>query len=653
MNRMNSLFIKRLFFSLIILVLLTSCTPQPTPIPDFVSPEEYQVYHDLLLENPDMWNVPPDAKHMVIFDQSYVRPEPTVVYSLLQNKTGVSEQLISNFLEANHKPYFFEDQFNLGIPVTFVSDASIQNLVRGLRFAEQCQHSIEAIYPRPEYGGFYYLSRVGFDVKKKVALLYIEKSICGGNGGFLIFKKEAETWKIVDFVTALNSDLGLALPDLLTEEEHAIHNVILNTSDTFLHGDIYQYLTVFDQTGLSVRLLSDGNDLFPGINAQLPGITAEMMNNLLTQNAETHEIAPRFSLEHPVVLVSWQEYWQLSQTGDENACLEILRERFPEPDFQGWLRLSRVGFNLENSKVLVYVDSFRCKSEDFLLYLEKQGGVWKLVDHIALSYFSTSPYFGRILFETNRDGNQEIYMIEPDGSPSINLTNNPAIDFSPAWSPDWNSIAYNSGIGGNTEIFYMDIQTMQSRNLTNFPAKDWEPDWSPDGSQIVFFTDRDGFSEIYTLKLNTLATQRLTTSDFYERHPAWSPDGNQIAFSSDQEGDWEIYLMDKDGGNVINLTNNEVLDLAPAWSPDGSMLTYASKLGDNWDIFRMDIKTHTITQLTNNPANDLNPAWSPDGQKIAFQSDRDGNLEIYIMNADGSEPVNITNHPANDLNPDW
>jgi len=102
--------------------------------------------------------------------------------------------------------------------------------MRGLRFAEQCQYSIEAIYPRPEYGGFYYLSRVGFDASKKTALLYIEKSICGGNGVLLILKKEGEAWIITDFGGALNSDLGLYLADALSEEEHAVHNALLFSS---------------------------------------------------------------------------------------------------------------------------------------------------------------------------------------------------------------------------------------------------------------------------------------------------------------------------------------------------------------------------------------------------------------------------------------
>ena len=382
--------INYLLIILIIVTLISACVTSPTPIPEFVSAEEYQVYHDLLLENPDMWNVPPGTQKMIFFDRSYVRPESSTVYSLLQNKPDVSGQLITSFLEANQKPYSFEDQFNLGIPAIFVSDASIQNLVRGLRFAEQCQHSVEAIYPRPEYGGFYYLSRVGFDASRKSALLYIEKSICGGNGGFLILKKEEETWIITDFVGALNSDLGLYLADALSEEEHAVHDAVINASKEFIMGSNYQYLTVFDQTGIDDPLLLEEENLLPVISVKLPGVTLEMLNNLIAFNAEPYDIAPRFSLDVPVVLVSWQEYWKLSQEKDEDACLATLQERFPEPAFQGWLRISRVGFNQDGDKALVYLDSYQCKSNDFLIYLEKQHDIWTVVNNIAFSSLPNS-----------------------------------------------------------------------------------------------------------------------------------------------------------------------------------------------------------------------------------------------------------------------
>lgn len=643
----------RLLLWFFVLVSLTSCAPQPTSVPEYVTAEEYQVYHDLLMENPDMWNIPPGTEIIVFLDQTYVRHDPETVRSILGNKGNLAEKLINNFLEANQKAHPLEDQFALGIPAVFVANDALQDLVRGLEFAEQCEFSLQAVYPRPLYGGFYFLSRVGFDEQMKTALLYIEHSICGGSGNFLVLEKEAGIWKVKDFAIGLQSDMGLFLDDRLSAEEHAVHNAVLSSIDEFVLGGGYKYLTVFDQTGISDQMAQDGENSFPLISSRLPGVTEEMLNNLTMMNAESYDIAPQFSTKVPVVLVSWQEYWQLSQEKDEDACLATLQERFPEPVYQGWLRLSRVGFNQDGDKALAYLDSYQCKSKDFLIFLEKQQGRWTLVNHVALSSLPNSQYFGRILFESNRDGNHEIYMMTADGSDPINLTNSAAIDFSPAWSPDRNSIAYNSGIGGNAEIFILDLEDTQSVNITNNPAKDWKPDWSPDGSQIVFFTDRDGFSEIYTIQVDTFDTLRLTETDAYDRQPAWSPDGNQIVFSSDRDGEWEIYLMDKDGDNITRLTKHEEFDLAPAWSPDGKMISYASKQEGNWEIFIMDIVTRELKRLTNHPANDLNPAWSPDGKKIAFQSDRDGNLEIYVMNIDGSKQENLTKNPANDYNPDW
>lgn len=644
---------KTIFLMFTCLFFLTSCEPLPTPIPEFITPEEYQVYHDILVENPDMWNIPPGTGTMVFFDHTYLHHSPETVRSILGKNSLISERLMNNYLKANQLSYSLEDQFELGIPVLFVSNELVRNLVRGLKFAEQCEYSLQAIYPRPQYGGFYYLSRVGFDEQMKTALVYIEQSLCGGSGDFLILKKVAGSWKIHNFVIGLQSDLDLLLDDRLSADEHAVFDAVLNASDVFVLDSDCQYITVFDQTGLSDILFLDSRDQFPMFSALLPGVTEEMLDNLVLMNAEPFELAPKFTTDIPVVMVSWQDYWQLSQEKDKNICLGTINERLPEPIYQGWMRLSRVGFNQENNKALVYIDSFKCESDDYLLVLEKHEGIWNLADNISMSSLPNSNYFGHILFESNRDGNEEIFMMNADGSDQINVTNNAAIDFNPTWSPDRNSIAYNSGIDGNAEIFILNLEDMRSINITNFPAKDWGPDWSSDGSQIVFFTDRDGFSEIYTIQIDTFETFRLTATDAYDRQPTWSPDGKHIAFSSDRDGDWEIFLMDKDGKNITPLTNNEVFDLAPDWSPDGIKISFTSKQNGNWEIYIIDLITREINRLTNHPANDLNPIWSPDGKKIAFQSDRDGNLEIYSMNTDGSEQINLTNHPANDYSPDW
>jgi hypothetical protein len=106
---------------------------------------------------------------------------------------------------------------------------------------------------------------------------------------------------------------------------------------------------------------------------------------------------------------------------------------------------------------------------------------------------------GRIAFISKRDGNWEIYVMNADGSGQTNLTNNPAHDWGPSWSPDGRRIAFYSDRDGNWEIYVMNADGSGQTNLTNNPADDWGPSWSPDGRRIAFFSDRDGNREIYVM----------------------------------------------------------------------------------------------------------------------------------------------------------
>jgi dipeptidyl aminopeptidase/acylaminoacyl peptidase len=86
---------------------------------------------------------------------------------------------------------------------------------------------------------------------------------------------------------------------------------------------------------------------------------------------------------------------------------------------------------------------------------------------------------GRIAFVSNRDGNPEIYVMNADGSGVTRLTNNPAEEWMPAWSPDGTRIAFVSGRDGNYEIYLTIADGRGQINLTNNPADDGTPAWSP------------------------------------------------------------------------------------------------------------------------------------------------------------------------------
>jgi hypothetical protein len=195
-----------------VLLLVASCSPQPTPIPEFVGDEEYLVYRDLLLANEEMWNIPAGTKNVVFFDHTFVRGDPERIKATFRGKAGVSEELVANFLEANSRSYPLEARFELGKPVTLVPEEAIKNLIRRLQYAVQCYQTVRAVYPAPEYNGWYYLSRVGFDARMETALVYIEQTLCGGSGDFLVLEKQSGVWKIVGWEMGIRSDMRLDSP---------------------------------------------------------------------------------------------------------------------------------------------------------------------------------------------------------------------------------------------------------------------------------------------------------------------------------------------------------------------------------------------------------------------------------------------------------
>jgi Tol biopolymer transport system component len=264
------------------------------------------------------------------------------------------------------------------------------------------------------------------------------------------------------------------------------------------------------------------------------------------------------------------------------------------------------------------------------------GTITQLTTDPVAAYAPTwSPDGTKIAFESRRDGNYEIYVMDADGSNQTNITNHSSFDASPAWSPDGTKIAFQSKRDGNYQIYVMDADGSNQTRLTNHLKNDEQPAWSPNGTQIAFGSARDAISdgnyEIYVMDADGSNQTRLTNDTSVDSSPAWSPDGTQIAFESYRDGNWEIYVMDADGDNQTNITNDSETDRDPAWSPDGNQIAFHAFRDGNPEIYTMNADGTNQTNITNHSSFDASPAWSPDGTQIAFTSDRDGDYEIYVM----------------------
>ncbi|MBT4503213.1 MAG: T9SS type A sorting domain-containing protein [Gemmatimonadetes bacterium] len=238
------------------------------------------------------------------------------------------------------------------------------------------------------------------------------------------------------------------------------------------------------------------------------------------------------------------------------------------------------------------------------------------------------------------------------GQDLMRLTDHPETDYVSSWSPDGTRLTFQTYRDGNGEIYVIDADGGDPTNLTNDPAYDGFPAWSPDGTKIAFYSNREGDYEIHVMDADGGNPTNLTMLDGYDFYPSWSPDGTQIAFQTYRDGNLEIYAMDADGGNQTNLTNNDARDGISSWSPDGTRIAFQSYREGEGELYVLDLETGNVTKLTEGfvaPAS----AWSPDGTQIVFESERSGNLEIYVIDADGGDPIEITHHPEGDMNAVW
>lgn len=316
---------------------------------------------------------------------------------------------------------------------------------------------------------------------------------------------------------------------------------------------------------------------------------------------------------------------------------------------------------------------------------------WVLVDHGKHVYDPVwSPDGTRIAFVSEKTDNDEIWVINADGTDERQLTfNSWEWDKSPSWSPDGSKIAFWSNrVTGHKQIWVMNADGSEQHNISNNEYDDWQPVWiRPDliarVSEAIAATQAKRTAAqatsvagsvppvqptqtptptptatpvlptptpTATPALPTPTPKPVVTADPWQK--------GRIVFRSDRDGQPALYIMDPDGRHVQRVTDEaryRKLEAREAFSPDGRQQLVVLDNAGNPDIYAVTVDgSQAQRRLTSNSHPDYYPVWSPDGQLIAFVSERYSGGDIFLMEADGRHDRRLTHTDgAADRHPSW
>ena len=222
---------------------------------------------------------------------------------------------------------------------------------------------------------------------------------------------------------------------------------------------------------------------------------------------------------------------------------------------------------------------------------------------------SLSPDSGLLAYLTYSGGLPDLQIKDLATRKTVSVMKK-GVKIDPSWRNGSLECATTFSFEGDQEIYMVDRNGSVGRRLTRSRGIDVSPSFSPDGRKMAFVSSRHGNPQVFIKDLSSGRESRLTFSGKYNTQPAWSPVGDKIAFTSMQKnGEINIFTINADGSGLRQLTYRARQNEAPGWSPDGSMIVFSSTRDGSRKLFMMNANGRNQRSLKL-PGEQMQPSWS-------------------------------------------